>query len=101
MLGVAICCIVMTAAMSYFQPVIDFFRKLEDLGGLDPQLLSILLKAVGISFLAEVVGLICADSGNAALGKGLQILAVAVILWLCIPLLNELITLVETILGAI
>lgn len=101
LLTIAVCCMVMLAAVKYLEPVLAFFRKLESIGNLDSQMLKILLKAVGIGLLAELTSLICADSGNSALGKGLQFLASAAILWLSIPLLDELLTLLDTILGAI
>lgn len=101
LLTIAVCCMVITAAATYLRPVVEFFEKLESIGKLDSGMLTILLKAVGIGLLAEVTNLICADAGNAALGKTLQILASAVILWISIPLLTSLIDLVEEILGEI
>ncbi len=94
-------CMVLTAAMTYLSPVIDFFRRLQISARLDSGLLLILLKAVGISLVAQLAGLICADAGNAALGKALQILAAAAVLWVSLPLLEELLTLIETILGEV
>lgn len=101
LLSVTVCCMIVTAAVLYLKPVIAFFKKLESIGNLDSQMLKILFKAVGIGLLAEITSLICEDSGNTALAKGLQFLAAAVILWISIPLLNELLTLLETILGAV
>ena len=71
------------------------------MGQLESDTLTILLKAVGIGLVTEVTCLICTDAGNAALGKTLQFLSCAVILWLSIPLLNELLELIDNILGAI
>lgn len=101
LLTIVVCCMVVTAAITYLRPVVDFFERLESIGQLDSGMLTILLKAVGIGLLAEVTGLICADAGNAALGKTLQIFAAAVILWMSIPLLTSLIDLVEEILGEV
>ena len=64
-------------------------------------LIAILLKAVGIGILSEITCMICTDSGNAALGKVIQFLTSAVILWLCIPLFTQLIELIEGVLGAV
>lgn len=101
LLTIAACCMVVTAAVVYLEPVIAFFRELENLGQLDPDMLGILLKAVGIGLIAEVSGLICADAGNAALGRALQVLAAAVVLYLSLPLLNRLMELVQEILGEV
>lgn len=101
LLTIAVCCMVVIASITYLQPVTDFLKRLQSIGQLDSETLTILMKAVGIGLLAEITGLICADAGNASLGKALQILATAAILWMSIPLLNELIELIDKILGAI
>ncbi len=101
LLTTAVCCMIVTAAMQYLQPVIDFMAKLESASVLDPEILQTLLKAVGIGLLAEIAGLICSDAGNASLGKTIQLLAAIVILWMSVPLLTQLVDLVENILGAI
>lgn len=101
LLTVVACCVVVTAALTYLDPVISFFGELQNLGRLDSDMLKILLKAVGIGLLAEVASLICADAGNAALGKTIQILAAAVVLWISLPLLNSLMALVQQILGEV
>lgn len=101
LLTIAVCCMVVTAAVTYLQPVIDFLRRLETIGQLDPNMFQTLLKAVGIGLLAEIMSMICNDAGNASLGKTLQILATAVILWMSIPMLNALIDLIDNILGAV
>ena len=101
LLTIAVCCMVLCAAISCLQPVMDFLQRLQSIGKLDSEICTILLKAVGISLVSEIAGLICTDSGNASLGKALQVLATATILWISIPLLNELIELVDNILGAL
>lgn len=101
LLSVAVCCMVIAGAFSFLEPVLSFFQKLRTLGKLDGEFLSILLKAVGIGLLAEISCLICSDAGNTALGKSLQLMSSAAILWISIPLLNELMDIIEEILGAI
>lgn len=99
MLTCLVCCMVAAAAATFLSPVIDFLRRLETLGRLDGEMFAILLKSAGIGLLAEISGLICDDSGNAALGKTLQLLASAVILWLSIPLFTALLDILQNVLG--
>ncbi len=101
LLTLAACCMVAAAAFTYLEPVFTFFEKLQSLGNLNTDIIAILTKSVGIGLLAEIVCMICADAGNAALGKVLQLLATAAILWLSIPLLEQLLELLESILGNI
>ena len=101
LLTLAVCCMVGALALSYLQPVVEFVRQLQSLGQLDNGMLEILLKTVGIGLIGEIASLICADAGNAALGKSLQLLSAATILWLSIPLLTQLLELLQQILGEV
>lgn len=101
LLSVAVCCLVLTVVGRYLEPVVDLIQTLKTVGNLDNDLLQIMLKAVGIGLVAEIAGLICADSGNSALGKSIQILASAVVLWLSVPLMTALLELVQKILGEV
>lgn len=101
LLIIAVCCMVISAAVSFLEPVKELISHLQTVGQLKSDTLTILLKAVGIGLITEVTCLICTDAGNAALGKTLQFLSSAVILWLSIPLLNEVLELLDNILGAI
>jgi len=100
-LTIGACCMIVASAVRYLEPIFDFFQQLEALGNLDPKMIQILLKATGISILAEVSNMICTDAGNSALGKGIQILSIAVILWMSLPLFSGLIELVSKLLGNI
>ena len=99
LLGLFVCCMVIILALSYLQPVLDLVNQLQSIGNLDHSMIETLLKVVGIGIVSEIAALICADAGNGALGKTLQLLSTAVILWLSIPLFEELTALLQNILG--
>lgn len=101
LLTIMVCCMAVMVAMGYLKPILDFLNQLQDLGGLNSEMVSILLKAAGIGLLSEISALICADSGNASMGKSLQILGCAVILWLSLPLFTMLMEVLKGILGEI
>ena len=98
-LSMAICCLTAAAGFFYLEPVLGLIRQLEALGNLSPNLIGILLKAVGLGLVTEVAVLVCKDSGNASLGKSLQILGNCVLLWLSIPIFSALLDLIQKILG--
>lgn len=100
-LALLVCCMVLVAACSFLEPVLSFLRRLRTLTGLDSGLLAILLKAAGIGLIGEIAALICQDSGNSALGKGIQILSSVVVLWLSIPLFEQMLELLQRILGGV
>lgn len=101
LLALLVCAMVIGVGMSYLTTVIKFFTRLQEMIGLDNDLLGILLKAVGVGLIGEIAGMICADSGQAALGKAVQILTAAVILWIALPLYTQILDIIEELLKGI
>lgn len=100
-LSLGACCLVLLVAFRFFQPVVELLRRLESMGNLQPEWLNVMLKALGVGLIVEMSSLICADAGNAALSKTMQILGAIAVLWLSIPLINSLIELLQQILGGL
>ena len=101
LLTLAVCVLVCLGALEFLEPVTELIRELRRLSGLDSEAISILLKATGIGLLSELAGLLCADAGENALGKVLQILSNAAILWLSIPLFRKIIEMIGEVLAEI
>ena len=101
LLTLAVCVLVCLGALEFLEPMTALLRELRQLGELDTEAVSILLKAAGIGLLSELAGLLCADAGENALGKVLQILSSAAILWLSLPLFRQIITLIGEVLAKI
>lgn len=98
LLAMVVTCIVCLLALSFVSPVFTFLQKLRDVIQLDGALMTVLIKAVGISVVTELSALICEDSGNKTLSKAVQFLGTGAILWLCIPLMEQVLSLIEGIL---
>jgi stage III sporulation protein AD len=98
LLTVAVCCMVMAGAASFFEPILRFLEKLRDSANIDPEVLEILFKAVGIGLIGEFAGRICQDSGYGSMGKGIQVLTAGAVLWLALPMMESLLTLVGNVL---
>lgn len=101
LLTLAVCAMVLLVAQSFLQPVIDFLRLLHTDGLLDGQMLSLMLKAVGISLISQIAGVICDDAGFCALGKAVKLLSAAAVLYLCLPMLESLLSIIENIVGGL
>lgn len=101
LLSIGVCCMVCLMAMRYLEPVIDLMRSLRQVSQIAPEYLTVLLKTVGIGLLGEISAIVCADAGNASLGKAAQLLSAAVILWLAAPLVESLMELVANVLGEV
>ncbi len=101
LLSLAVCVLLCLGAMEFLQPVTELLGELRRLGDLDGGAVSILLKCAGIGILSEVAGLLCADCGEGAMGKALQICSNAAILWLSLPLLRQVLTMIGEVLANI
>ena len=101
LLSLSACCILGIVATTYLKPILSFCRQLQETGQINSEFLKILMKVVGVGLVGELAGLICKDTGNAALCKALELLTGSVILWLALPIFQEVLTLIESILGSI
>lgn len=101
LLSLAICTVLCIAASGYIGELIDFLGAIQTMGGLDRDFLSVLLKCAGIGYLAELAGLVCQDAGESAMAKALQILANAAVLFLSLPLMRQMLELLEEVLGQV
>lgn len=100
-LAVAVSIVGACLALTYIKPVFSFLEELRELANIDVEIYRILLKAVGVGLIGEISAVICSDSGNASLGKMLQLLSAAVILWLSLPVLQQLMDLIKEVLEGI
>ena len=100
-LSLVACCMAAVLALSYLRPVLDFVDTLKSLGNLDSSILEALLKIAGIGLVGEIACLVCKDAGNASLGKSVQLMSTAVILWLSVPLFSAMVELLRKVLGGL
>ena len=100
-LSVTACCIVLVVAMQYLSDVITFLWKLSDASASDDFFSGVLLKITGVALMTELSYLISSDAGNSSLGKAMQILGNAVILFLALPMFDTFLSIVQEIIGHI
>ena len=96
--SIGVCCMVGAVAFRYLQPVVSFLHTLYEKIGVDEVFYRTLLKAIGVALLGEAASLVCVDAGNSSMGKIVQLLSSAAILWLSLPLFEKLLDLVDGVL---
>ena len=101
LLVMCVCCMVIAGAVKYLQPVLEFMERLLNIGRISTDSFGILLKVTGIGMVSQIAEMICADAGNRSLAKALQIMTAAVILCISIPILDQMLVLIENILGEV
>ena len=88
------CCMVVILLAHFLEPVVSFLYTLDDMMNSNG-IVRILIKIVGIGFVGEIAALVCTDGGNGAMGKTVQMLTAGTILYLSLPILTQLLELVE------
>jgi stage III sporulation protein AD len=101
LLSLVVCCMVIAGAMAYLQPILDLFEKLRDLSQMSGTLYLAAMKAVGIGLISQIASMFCSDAGNTAMAKAVELLTAAAILWLAVPLMTELLELVQQMVGQV
>ena len=99
LLTMGVCALVSIGALAFLEPVTELLRELRDLGELDGQAMTILIKCAGIAVLSELASILCTDAGEGAMGKALSLLSSGAMLWLSLPLLRQLLDLIGEVLA--
>ena len=83
-------------AVAQTELVMETIRKIEQYTGIDVAMLKILVKLMGITYVAEFASGICKDAGFSAIGSQIEMFAKFSIMAVSVPVL---LTLLETIEG--
>ena len=83
-------------SLSIFHPILKFINEISN-GTKIQEYFPVLLKALGISMLVEITSDICKDSGEGAMAQRIEIIGKAEIIYLCVPLIKDILQLCESI----
>ena len=100
LLIICVCSIAMILTFKYIRPVFDFVNTLMHISNMNVDYLDILIKVVGIGLLSQIVTHICSDADCHALGKCFHMITTLLIICFCVPLMEDVLTLVKSILDA-
>lgn len=98
-LSLTACVAALLLAVRFFSPVISLMERLRDLSGLSSTVTSPLVKIVGLGLLTQMAGGVCEDSGEKALAKTVEICGSILSVYVSLPLINGVLSLLETMLG--
>ena len=98
-LTIGACVLMALAALKLVEPVVSFLSKLQDLAGLDDALLTPLLKSVGIGIVAQLCAAFCADAGESALARLIELCGGILAIYIALPLLEAVIDMIRTMTG--
>lgn len=93
------CVLILVCAMKFLQPVLQVVQQLRELTGLRDAVTAPLIKVTGIGLLTQAAGSVCADAGEKALEKAVEISGTLLGLYAALPLLSSVLALLEEMLG--
>ena len=96
-LSLAACLIIGVILIQLAKPLVEFMEKLRALSGLDKALLLPLVKTVGIGLLSQVSSGVCADAGENAIAKLIEVCGGILSLYVALPLLEAVLEMMELI----
>ena len=99
LVSVAACVGMALLTLRLIEPVVSFFEKLEALSGLESELLSPLVKSVGIGVLTQLCAAFCADAGQSALGKLVELSGSILAIYVALPLLEAVLVMIRSMMG--
>lgn len=99
LLTLAACILIGLFFMRLAEPIVDFLSKLRNLAGLDKILMTPMLKTIGIGFLTQISATVCADAGENAIAKLVEICGGVLALYVALPLLEAVLDMVEQMSG--
>ena len=101
LLSIAVCVMAAALVMELLEPVFALIADLKSAADLPQELGKILMKVVGVGLLSEIAAMLCADGGNGSLAKMLKLASTAMILYLSVPLLRSVLSVLKELLGVV
>ena len=98
---IMVCCMIISVSADFFHEIMRMIRQLQRTAGLDGSILSVLLKSVAVALVSEITSMICTESGYGSMGKVLQFLSMAMIMYFSLPLIETFLKLISDLLGGL
>ena len=87
LLGMAACTVLFGFLITKIQLVLEFVQKLESMTSVDSYYIGLVIKMIGITYVAEFTANICRDAGCTALAGQIELFAKVSVLVVSLPVL--------------
>ena len=99
LLTLAACVLIGLLLLQLAEPVIEFLAKLRNIAGLDKTLTEPMLKTVGIGLITQIGATVCADAGENAVARMIEVCGGILALYVSLPLMEAVLSLIDTMSG--
>ncbi len=84
-------------AVPYLKTIFEMFRDISNRIGLDVKYINLVLKVIGIAYVAEFGAQLCRDSGESALASKIEFGGKIIIVTLSMPVLYSFLEIIEAV----
>lgn len=99
-LSLCACVLIAVMLLNLADPVITFLKNLRNMAGLDSELMEPLLKTIGIGLLTQISSTVCADAGENAIAKLIEVCGGILALYVSLPLLEAVLEMMKSMGGS-
>ena len=99
LLTLAACLLIGLLLVQLAEPVVEFLSKLRNIAGLDKTLTEPILKTIGIGLVTQIGATVCADAGENAIAKLIEVCGGALALYVSLPLMEAVLSMIDTMSG--
>ena len=96
-LSLAACLMIGVILIQLAKPLVNFMEQLRSISGLDQALLAPLMKTISIGLLSQISSSVCADAGENAIAKLIDVCGGILSLYVALPLLEAVLEMMELI----
>ena len=89
--------IIFAAVLPYLSAIVKMFESLADRAGIEAAYISLILKVIGIAYVAQFASELCHDAGEGAIASKIELAAKVVIMTLSMPVISSLLQVVNEI----
>ena len=95
-IAITVCICIFVYLLTKVEMILEFARSFESLIPVDGRYIGMLIKMIGITYVAEFATNICKDAGYAAIGSQIEIFAKISILMVSIPVLGTFLEMIRS-----
>lgn len=97
LISIAATAIMFFMAVPYLKALFEMFRDISNRIGIDVKYISLILKVIGIAYVAEFGAELCRDSGESALASKIEFAGKIMIVTLSMPVLYSFLEIIESV----
>ncbi len=89
--------IIFASVLPYLKTLIDMFKDISNKSGIETRYIGIVLKVIGIAYVAQFASELCKDAGESAIASKIEVAAKVIIMTLSMPVIYSLLEVVNEI----